>query len=160
MTSYVKSALCLWALYGVMIGCSKGDDPAPAGPPPYAGKPINVDEFPNVGGTIYGRWTAEQAEFGNEMAYFTNLYFNKTSIGIAVTCMGFGEEVTVSDTLPAEYAKNSFTILEGVRAVMNGARLRGCSLEVEPMTYGFQLRSNRLELVEKSSEVTRFARLQ
>src|SRR5262245_3829491 len=99
MTRGIISAVCAISLL-IIVACAN-ESRGPAGGP-TGGSKINVKDFPNVPHSIYGRWSADTADFGSNLVYLLTLYFNEDQIGVKRTCIGSHDEVSAATVLGAE----------------------------------------------------------
>ncbi|WP_413557133.1 hypothetical protein [Bdellovibrio sp. HCB209] len=72
------------------------------------------NDFPNVDGTLFGKWHAGEYSNPEDGAKFVaTFYFNKSKVGMSASCTNpAGKTVFTSLTVPAVYTKDSFEILE------------------------------------------------
>lgn len=147
------------ALILLAVGCS---DKSGSNSPVFGtGRQLKPEHFPNIRNSIYGSWSGDQAEFGNEMVFLTTYYFNqKNEIGVKRTCVGNGEELSVATVVDGEIMQDSVSIKASVQVSRKGERISNCTLTIHEGSFIYNLSGDRLEVVNKGADARSYTRVQ
>ncbi len=156
-----RGIACIAAVmfFVLATGCAEKSG---SNPPVFGtGRQLKSEDFPNVQNSIFGHWSADQAEFGNELVYLTSYYFNdKNEIGIKRTCVGNGEEVVVAAVVDGEISAQSIRIKSSVQVSRKGERISNCTLTIHEGSFAYNLSGDRLEISTKGIDLLSFTRVQ
>lgn len=146
--------------WAICIGTGCGDQ-SRSSPVFGQGRQLKAEDFPNVPGSIFGAWSADQAEFGNELVYLTTYYFNsKNEIGIRRTCVGNGEEIDVAAVVDGRIDGNEIHIVSAAQVSRTGSRISHCALTVHAGSFNYNLSGNRLQFTGQSAAPRSYTRVE
>ncbi len=134
---------------------------APAGGP---NKPINKAEYPNVEGSIFGKWQIEQPERENGFTITTQIFLNdKGSLSVSVECAA-SETEKVSTTLSTSIKVDatSVEILEDAKSEAKGKfkdQEVTCTASVSKTKFNYRVQADSLLLFGGGQAQLRFSRM-
>ncbi len=153
-----RSIIVLAVLIPLFGGC---DERSSTSPVFGQGRQLKVEDFPNIKNSVFGVWSGDQAEFGDELVYLTTYYFNaKNEIGVKRTCVGNGEEVDVATVVDGEIREQEIMIRESAQVSRKGNRISHCTLTVHAGSFTYNLNGNRLEFASKTAAPRSYSRVE
>lgn len=131
-----------------LMGCAKGGSESES-VPPYQGRPLKVSDFPNVEKTVYGAWTADNAEFGNGLYYVLNIYLNnRGDVGFGRTCGGHGDVIAANMVLNGTVSESQIEITESAQTTSRSKKIAECTLTIRAGALNYSHAANDKLLVE------------
>lgn len=150
--------LAILALSLAALACAERSGSVP--PAFGTGRQLKLEDFPNIKDSIFGAWSGDQAEFGDEVVFLTTYYFNnKNEIGIKRTCVGNGEEISLGAVVDGEVGTSSIIVKSSVQVSRKGERISNCTLTILEGSFSYNLRGDRLEFANKDADPRSFTRV-
>ncbi len=154
-------ALCLVIFSVTFSGCAKDKKKSAEGPAPV--RDLNVNEFPNIAGTVYGRWLNDKVDTDKEFKFYMKLFTNRTQVGIEVECDRFGQRVGSSFSVNAVIDTANVQILEdGTKTTKSPDGRMSCTAKISRGKFGYYVFNDRLILTNPKGEINNmsFTRIQ
>lgn len=120
--------------------------------PVNGGRALQKGEFPNVPQSVFGQWKSDQDEYDRGIRFQSNLYFNKDSFGVELTCSRGFDSVSVGVAVKANVSetRGSVEVLESAKASVKANGIT-CTVEITPRTFNYALNRNALTLFNPNS---------
>lgn len=114
--------------------------------------PESIDRslFPNVTGTVYGRWRSDRQIYDNGITFTADMLVNSNGqIGFAMNCLNEGYSLTAETTVPAIVTAQSIEI-QADREVKVSKTVEGrtytCSLTVHRIKFQYRVSGDSLSV--------------
>lgn len=157
---FIFSVICIHSI----VGCN-GNNADKNG-----GTPINIADFPDQPGTVYGRWSMNQETIAYkapgtgkpapQQSIHRNLYINMNKLGVEQTCYGPKQTLRVSTVIDAQVT-GAYIYWEQIPEVAQKTGDDECRLQINSGGVSYRVQNSNVLVMtnQNTGEVTTASRI-